>query len=299
MTVPAAGSTDRHALGQLVRERIESALDDVVGDQPGDSPGDALLVGPYSLTTPCPLQLVHPADDYVEQTSTVRRRLGLLALRRASELDGERTRGSEPDLARAVDEVLQEREGWPTGLGRWFGELGRAGRSTVRAAVLTWCVDVTRLVGGAARSGAARRIRWTDPFMPQRVDQAGRRVRLRGGADAVLGGRTEGEKLLLVTDAAPGAADRLRAGHLAVVHSLASGRAPLRVTLGSPATGRLSPQPVDESLLELAADRIVEVVGYLADPERASARPGPWCRYCHLLDDCAEGAAEVRPTHRE
>lgn len=291
--LPADGATDRHALGRAVRERVEAALQEALGQDRPAGPGEALHVGPYTLTTPCPLQLVHPADDYVDRTATVRRRLGLLVLRRAWELPGDGSRDADgpPELARAVDEVLREREGWPTGLRRWFDELGRAGRSSVRGAVLTWAADVVRLVGGASAGRGAHRIRWTDPFQPQRVDLAGRAVRLRGGADAVLGGRTEGEKLLLITDAVPGAADRLRAGHLAVVHALASGRAPRRVTLGSPATGRLAPVPVDESLLELAVDRIAEVVGYLATPDRAAPRPGPWCGTCHLRDGCPAGGS--------
>ena len=48
-------------------------------------------------------------------------------------------------------------------------------------------------------------------------------------------------------------------------------------------------QDVD-ALVELVVDRILEVVGHLADPTGAPAVPGTWCSHCHLRSSCPEGA---------
>jgi FtsP/CotA-like multicopper oxidase with cupredoxin domain len=72
-----------------------------------------------------------------------------------------------------------------------------------------------------------------------------------------------------------------------------SSHAPVRVTIGSPATGRRQPFEVGTELLELATDRVVEVVSHRAAPEAAPPVPGRWCSHCHLLDLCEEGMAQV------
>lgn len=292
-TDPAAWRRD---LAQRARDRLEAALEPILAGGRRGTNGEGeepIVVDGFTLTVRCPLRLVHPADDYVERTVTVRRRLGLLALRHAWEdAPPGRGDGAAPRLARAVDRALAEREDWPSGLRQWFDGLGRAGRAAVRAAVLTWCVDVTRLVG-QPDGKVARKIRWADPFRQPRIDLAGRTLRLRGSLDAVLPDRAEGERLLLLGDAVPGVADRVRAGHAAVLRSLGTRSAPERVSVGSPASGHVERHPVDGALLDLAVDRIVEVVQLLAAAEEPGPVPGPWCHHCHLRPDCPEGAAHV------
>ena len=69
--------------------------------------------------------------------------------------------------------------------------------------------------------------------------------------------------------------------------------APVRVTVASPATGVRQPFEVGPELLELATDRVVELVSHRAAPEAAPPVPGRGCRHCHLLEECDEGLARV------
>lgn len=154
--------------------------------------------------------------------------------------------------------------------------------------MLTWCHGASRVVGGR-RDG----IVWSDPAQPSKWNVPGRLVQLRGSVDATSGSVVRGEKLLVLRDAAPGAADRLRAGYLGLWRSAGTGCAPVRVTLASPASGRREQLPVTAELLDLAVDRVVEVVGHHADPDHAPPSVGRGCRHCHLLDLCDEGTAHV------
>jgi hypothetical protein len=118
-------------------------------------------------------------------------------------------------------------------------------------------------------------------------------VQLRGSVDATMGTPGRGEKLLVLGDGLPGGADRLRAGYAALLRSVSSGMAPVRVTVASPATGVRQPFEVGPELLELATDRVVELVSHRADPDGAPPVPGRGCRHCHLLENCDEGLARV------
>lgn len=278
----------RLALARRARERLVEALDAVLGDRlrtGGEDKPDTVRIDAHSLLERCPRRLANPAEDYEDRTSTVRRRLGLLALRRAAETSGAPGARTDPPLLASVAEVIADRAGWSAGLRTWFETLEPAGRVAVQAAAHTWAADAARLVGGATR------VRWSDPFLSARWNVPGRAVQLAGATDAVLGTPRQGEKLLVVTDALPGPGERLRAGHVAVVHALGSGRTPVRVSIGSPASGRVEPVPVDEGLVDLVVDRIAEVAGHLADAEAAPTVAGRWCSHCHWRDVCEVGAA--------
>ena len=136
-------------------------------------------------------------------------------------------------------------------------------------------------------------MKWAEPSQKPKWNVPGRLVQLSASVDAVLGGVSSGEKLLILGDAVPGPADRLRAGFTALVRTLGARHAPLRVTVGSPATGLLQPIPVTQELLELAADRAVEMIGLLANPDAAGTAPGKWCGYCHLLEFCDAGRTQL------
>ena len=289
-TAPAQGGQldARLALAQRARERLVAALDAALGDRlrtGGEDEPETVRIDAHSLLERCPRRLANPAEDYEDRTTTVRRRLGLLALRRAAETAGAQGGRPDPPLSQSVAEVMADRAGWSAGLRTWFETLEPAGRTAVQAAAHTWATEAARLVGGATR------VRWSDPFLSARWNVPGRALQLAGATDAVLGTPRAGEKLLVVSDALPGPGERLRAGHVAVVHALGSGRTPVRVSIGSPASGRVEPVPVDDGLVELVVDRIAEVAGHLADVERAPTVAGRWCSHCHWRDVCEDGAA--------
>ncbi|MHB1139348.1 MAG: hypothetical protein ACYC2O_10365 [Microthrixaceae bacterium] len=287
----------RWALAATATARLTAALDAVLGDRLVPTAGeradyfaDGVSLDAFAVLERCPRRLAHPPDDYVDEVATVRRRIGLMVMRRLATAthDGRLPASSTEPIAVAVRHVMDEREDWPGPLRRWVDGLDRGGVAAVHAAVVTWCHGASRVVRGK-RDG----IVWSDPAQPSKWNVPGRLVQLRGSVDATIGSVVRGEKLLVLRDAAPGAADRLRAGYLGLWRSAGTGCAPVRVTLASPASGGREQLAVTSDLLDLAVDRVVEVVGHRADPDQAPPMVGRGCRHCHLLDVCEEGAEHV------
>ncbi len=279
----------RRALADAARARLVAALDGVLGDRLRTEPGvrpdyysDGIVVGAFGLLERCGRRAAHPADDFAESVRTARRRIGLAALRRLGDDASAATH-----LASAVDEVVTDGNSLARGLTDWLEGLDRAGRAAVVAAAISWAEGVVRLVGTDPG------IRWADASSAAHWNVPDRLVRVSGSHDALLGGVVRGERLLLVADGDAGPADRLRAGYLALVRSLGTQHAPVRVTLAAPSRGDLVRVEVDEGLLSLAVDRVAEHVAVRADREHAPPRPGRWCRHCHLLDVCDEGQGHL------
>lgn len=289
----------RRATADATSGRLVASLDSLLGDrlvhEEGTKPNyftDGVVVDAFSVVERCGRRVAHPADDFVESVATSRRRVGLFVLRHLA--DQPHRDGAPPaeGLPRAVDTVLREQLDWPDGLRGWVGDLDRAGRAALAGAVTTWCDGALRLVGRDPR------IRWADPSRAPAWNVPGRLVQVRGSIDAIIGTVVRGEKLLTLSDAAPGPADRFRAGHHALVRALGVQHAPVRVTTGSSSTGARVVTPVDDALLDLAVDRVVEVVQHRAAPDDAPPWPGPGCAHCHLLDGCAEGLEHLEVSRR-
>ncbi len=289
----------RRALAEAGARRLSAALDAVLGERYVHEEGtkanyfaDGVVVDAFAIVERCGRRVARPADDFVESVATSRRRIGLFVLRHLADQPRPPASSAATGLVAAVDTVIGEQLDWPENLRGWVGDLDRAGRAALAGAVLTWCDGALRLVGRDPR------IRWADPSRAPAWNVPGRLVQLRGSVDAVIGTVASGEKLLTLSDAAPGPADRLRAGHHALVRGLGIRHAPVRVTTGSAATGNRVAHAVDESLLELVTDRVVEVVQHRAAPEHAPPWPGNGCSHCHLLDDCPEGLAHLEARRR-
>ncbi|MFN7150110.1 MAG: hypothetical protein ACK4V6_11590 [Microthrixaceae bacterium] len=280
----AGEQAERRQLAALAAERLTSTLDVVLGDrlvpEPGVKPdryADGVVVNAFGLLERCGRRAANPADDFTETVATARRRVGLAALRRLGD-----DASPAVDAATAVDEVLSERTDLARNLAGWVEQLDRAARAAVAASSITWCTSVLRLVG---LEGS---IRWADPSSASHWDVPDRLVRVSASYDAVRGGVVTGERLLLVADGVGGPSDRLRAAYLALVRSLGTRHAPVRVTLAAPSRGTMERIDVDEALLTLAVDRVVEHVAVRAD-RAAAPLPGRWCAHCHLLELCEEG----------
>jgi len=281
----------REALATRMTERLCDSLDQLLQDrycvQPGvrhDYYTEALLADAYSATERCPRKLAGPKSEYRNSVAMTRRRIGLLAIREVANCP----EVSQPMLVSvAVERVMTDPTNWPASLRDWVDSLDRAGQAAVAAAAITWSDSALRLVGRDLR------VKWAEPSQKPKWNVPGRLVQLSASVDAVLGGMASGEKLLILSDAVPGPGDRLRAGFTALVRTLGARHAPVRVTLGSPATGLLQPIAVTEELLELSADRALEMIGLLANSDSAGTVPGRWCGYCHLLAQCNEGQAQL------
>jgi len=292
---PVAGDREgRRVTAEVAAQRLAASLDAVLGDRlvhvegtKADYFGEGVVVDAFAVVERCPRRVARPADDFVESVATSRRRVGLFALRHLAEQPRRDGAPSSAGLPEAVAAVVGEQLDWPDGLRGWVGDLDRAGRAALVAAVTTWCDGALRLVGRDPR------IRWADPSRVPAWNVPGRLVQLRGSIDAVIGTVARGEKLLNLSDAAPGPADRLRAGHHGLVRALGVRHAPVRVTTASASTGVRVAHTVDAALLELVTDRVVEVVQHRAAPDDAPPWPGNGCSHCHLLDDCAEGTAHL------
>ena len=284
----------RQALARKMTERVCDSVEQLLGEQyrvePGVRPNffaEGFVVDAFRVTERCPRKLAGPQSDYRDSVAMTRRRVGLLAVRELANSAGT----SQPMLvSAAVQQVMADPTNWPASLRDWVDSLDRAGQAAVAAAAITWAESALRLVGRDAR------VKWAEPSQKPKWNVPGRLVQLSASVDAVLGGVATGEKLLILSDAVPGPGDRLRAGFTALVRTLGAKHAPVRVTVGSPATGLMQPIPVTQDLLELAADRTVEMIGLLANPESAGTVPGRWCSYCHLLDQCDEGRTQQAPS---
>ncbi len=282
---------EREALASRMTERLCDSVEQLLGEQyrvqPGVRPNyfaDGLVVDAFRVTERCPRKLAGPSSDYRDSVAMSRRRIGLLAVRELANSAGT----SQPMLvSTAVQQVMADAANWPISLRDWVDSLDRAGQAAVAAAAITWAESALRLVGRDSR------VKWAEPSQKPKWNVPGRLVQLSASVDAVLGGVSSGEKLLILSDAVPGPADRLRAGFTALVRTLGARHAPLRVTVGSPATGLLQPIPVTQELLELAADRALEMIGLLANPDSAGTVPGKWCGYCHLLEHCDAGRTQL------
>ncbi len=261
---------ERLDLANFARQRLIAGLDQVLGEtfrpvkgQKPDVFTDGIVISSFSLFYR-PDEDDSPPTPFMESTFTSRRRIGLMVLRNLetpSVWVGE-------SLASCVTAVMDSPEGWPIGLRDWVESLEPAGRAAVVAATITWCEGALRLVGTDPR------IVWTDPQYPTAWMAPGRLVRLSANIDAVIGTPVSGEKLLVMSDAAPRSTDRIRAGFAALVRAVGIGSAPERVTIGAPSRGTTERLGVTADLLELAVDQVIQSVALAAD-SRSSDRKDP------------------------
>ncbi len=279
----------RREIGADYRSRLLDVAQQVLGDRflvdPGDRSRpdvyrDGLVLDAFDVTARCPRRFAGPSDDaYRDSVRNGRRRVALVALRHLS------AHGGTP--AEAVRAAMADRSEWPVGLARWFEELDRGGRVALAAAATTWVVGALRLVGHGPGT------QWRPPFPKPSWTLPGRLVRVSAAVDATAGNAGSGDRLLVLADRAPAAEDRLRAGFVSLVWTVGKGEAPVRVALGSPATGTMQRLTVDTALLDLALDRTEELLGYLAEPQGAPAVPGRSCALCDLLEDCPAGLRQL------
>ncbi len=217
----------RQVLATDVRERLVDAADAVLGERfrppPGRRPDpydDGVVISAHTIGERCPRRATTPALDYVDSVATVRRRIGLLALRRAAVArpPSARSQRSVPTLAAAlpdeVERTLADPTEWPPRLWDWVSSLSPPARAAVSAAVVTWCDGAVRLVGDPDR------IVWSDPVRTPRWDLPGRSVALTAAFDARHGTPRAGERLLVLSDATSPSQRRIRAAHVALVHTL-------------------------------------------------------------------------------
>ncbi|MFM7061990.1 MAG: hypothetical protein ACKO04_00645 [Actinomycetes bacterium] len=281
----------RREVGAGYRARLLEVAAQVLGDRYVVDPADrtqpdvyrdGLVLDAFDVTARCPRRVAGPSDDvYRDSVRNGRRRVALVALRHLA------AHGGTP--AEAVRQAMADRAEWPVGLARWFEELDRGGRVALAASATTWVVGALRLVGRGPGT------RWRPPFPKPAWTLTGRLVRLSAAVDATAGNAESGDRLLVLADRAPAAEDRLRAAFVSLVWTVGKGEAPVRVALGSPATGTMQRLTVDTALLDLALDRTEELLGYLAEPAAAPPVPGRACAVCDLLEDCDAGLRQLSP----
>jgi hypothetical protein len=275
-------TTDGQAeLAAGARDDLVRRLDALLGDRlrleqkrPRDGAG-WVDVSAHDLSVVCPSRWSVAFDDFVVTVPTVAGAVGRVALRdrRAGEPAGvavQRVLSSVDDLDRDA--------AW---FADWYEqELDRAGQAAVRAAATTWASGALAAVGGRPLSWATRR---------QLFDVPDRTIRLRAGWDAA-DGVARPDVLLVMSGRAPtDPALELVAGFNALVDGLLRRRVPLRVRIGSAATASTVAFPVTAELLARTVERVVQLVAWRVEADRAPTSPGRWCRDCHLLDVCPDG----------
>jgi len=118
-------------------------------------------------------------------------------------------------------------------------------------------------------------------------------VTLKGTVDAVFGG-AEGSRLVDWKTGQLGHADH-QLTFYSLVWALECGELPALVEAVSVATGeRLERQPTlaeVEACAELVADLVTRARAAFSSGAPVARVAGPWCGYCPVLEDCAEGQA--------
>ena len=136
---------------------------------------------------------------------------------------------------------------------------------------------------------------WPRIEEPVRVRLGGGAVTVAGRLDVLLGGPPTGRPAVVVEVKGGRWYDGMRAdGHLyALLLALRDGEAPVAaVTVVSDGTTQV--EPIRPSVLDHAADRIVEairVAAGLAAGEPPATRPGGHCQHCPVRPDCPPGRA--------
>lgn len=272
-------AADRTGLAEAAGARLVERLDALVGEQlrrDGKRTRDGsgwVDVGAHDLAAVCPSRWSVPFDDFVATATTVAGAIGRTVLRERR--DAEPVGAAVARVLAAADDLDRD--------AAWFLDfyegLDRAGAAAVRAAATTWAVGALGAVRGRALVWAPRR---------QPVDVPGRAIRLKANWDA--SDRVAKPDVLLVMSGRSPTDPELEvvAGFNALVDGLLRHQVPERVRVGSAATASTRAFPVTAELLEVAIERIVELVGWRVDPDSAPLVPGRWCADCHLLDVCPE-----------
>jgi len=191
-----------------------------------------------------------------------------------------------------VDEALARLEDGEDDFARWLQGLREVERSELRAEANDRVTKFLECWPPLPRS-------WRPVTEASvRQDLAGDRVILRGKVDLTLGapdGLVAGKVLvdLKTGTAKPAHLDDLR--FYALVETLRLGTPPLRLGTYYLDQGRLLPEDVSEGLLDSTVARVVAGVNKMVELERKLREPvrraGPMCRWCPLLDECADGRA--------
>lgn len=85
--------------------------------------------------------------------------------------------------------------------------------------------------------------------------------------------------------------DQLR--FYAVLHQLATGHMPMAVEAISIATGERTDEWITPELIATTISEIAECAADLTTPGTVET-PGPWCRWCPILEQCTPGQGAVR-----
>jgi hypothetical protein len=119
-------------------------------------------------------------------------------------------------------------------------------------------------------------------------------VTLRGSIDAVFDGGPEGTRLIDWKTGGLDMADRQLAFY-AMLWALDTGEPPGRVEAVSVATGERLTEVPTRAGVEDTVGRVAAMISNLRSSWRTGEGlervAGPWCRWCPILDECAEGQA--------
>lgn len=199
----------------------------------------------------------------------------------------------EPVPLDLVDEAVARLSQDSSGLGEWLRRQGEAELAELRSAA-------GAAVNAFLECFPPLRAAWHPVTeSPVRVDLLDDRVTLRGRIDLSLGratGTTAGKVLIDLKTGGPNHThvDDLR--FYALLETIRLGTPPRLLASFYLETGRAQPEVVTEALLDAAVHRTVEGAVRLVELAAGAApvkRPGTPCRWCPVLDDCAEGRAHL------
>jgi hypothetical protein len=187
--------------------------------------------------------------------------------------------GTALDRVRAA---LDSPESFGGKLPDWLRGLAPAARASVEAVALAWVVDALALGGaGYDTQWSNRGLRWSDPDLD---------VILMGAFDARRGHQSS-PRLLLIRQR-PEGRDEQAARFVALLHALAVGAVPERISFGYRGS-------LDRRHLEMGADSLDVAVEEVVIHERwrrdggAPEVPGSGCAHCSFVGGCTPGEAAL------
>jgi hypothetical protein len=274
-----------------IAEQLQVALDDALSPYAGElGDDDPLWVSKHALGTVHGCEAHHVASQAAPFEWSVPTVRGTVA-HKAIEL-AVHWRGEAPPME-LVDEALARLQDSDRGAGRWLQALAPGQHAQLRG-------EATDLVAKFLECFPPLKKEWW-PVTESRAqfDALGGKVVLSGKVDLTLG-RPQATPTKVIIDLKSGmpvVGHREDLRFYALLETMRLGTPPRKLATYYLDAARAQPEDVTPDLLHAALRRTIDGVRKMIELRQQlrepAVRPGVACRWCPIVDDCAEGRAHL------